>query len=377
MRASSSRIMMAGKKILLIQNKGGGHGEIGYQVCKTLLAEKEVDITLVQDDAAKEDKLPFSCYGELEAAGVKIVPTSLDDKTLTAADLGGETFDYIIDNWSKSNDDFNFVKSLLIKPESLEQYLFVSSAGMYLTGSGLQPHIETDEVKADNGPRTVEVACEASGLPYTFMRPQYIYGPKMSKRHLDYYLGRAMRQLPIPIPMSGEQLVCLTHSEDVASLIVAALGHPAAMNEAFNCGSDRFVSYMGLAELINEACGNAASTNKYLFFDPKDFDGWSMSDPVFPFRRDTFITSVDKAKVLLGWAPAHTLEDDVGWILQDYAETGGLEKPWTEKDLKCDLEILASKDHQFMFTYPFFDDESVNPESMPYSFESSSEFSEK
>ena len=148
-----------------------------------------------------------------------------------------------------------------------------------MTGSGVHPHVETDDVKASNGPRTVEVAAMEAGIPYTFMRPQYIYGPKMAKRYLDFYIGRAMRNLPIPLPMSGEQLVALTHSEDIGSLVCAAVGHPAAINEIFNCGTDEYQGYEALADMFNEACGTKPEDFKYMYFDPKDFDGWGKSDP--------------------------------------------------------------------------------------------------
>jgi len=70
----------------------------------------------------------------------------------------------------------------------------------------------------------------AAGLPYTFLRPQYIYGPKSNKRYLDYFLGRALRKIHIPLPLHGEQLVALTHEEDVAALIAATLANPKAIN---------------------------------------------------------------------------------------------------------------------------------------------------
>jgi hypothetical protein len=368
---SSSRSLVMAKKLLLIQNKGGGHGEIGYQLCKALMADKDVDITMVQDDAAKMDELPFSLYGELEAQGVKIVSSSLADRSLDAGGIGPQSFDYVVDNWSKSEDDFNFVKGLLTEPAVLQQYLFVSSAGMYAPSEGVQPHLETDAVKADNGPRTVELACEASGLPYTFMRPQYIYGPAMHKRYLDYFLGRAARNLPIPLPMSGEQLVCLTHSEDVADLICLAIGHPAATNQVFNCGSDRFVGYKVLGDLAHQAQGSAPEAARYMYYEPKDFDAWGKSDPSFPFPRETYVTSVDKAKKVLGWAgPKRTVTEDMHWLTRDYATDGAAAQQWTASELKCDLEILASKDHNFMFTYAFFDDDAINPETMPYNFQS-------
>jgi nucleoside-diphosphate-sugar epimerase len=92
------------------------------------------------------------------------------------------------------------------------------------------PHDETDPVK-ENDPRKVELAVQASGVPYTFLRPQYIYGPNANKRYLDFFIGRAARKLPIPLPLHGEQLVCLTHIEDVCSLIATTLGDERAKNQ--------------------------------------------------------------------------------------------------------------------------------------------------
>jgi len=76
---------------------------------------------------------------------------------------------------------------------------------------------------------TFKILCV--GIPFTFLRPQYIYGPNANKRYLDFFIGRAARKLPIPVPLHGEQLVCLTHIEDVASLIATTLGEPKAMKQ--------------------------------------------------------------------------------------------------------------------------------------------------
>ena len=42
------------------------------------------------------------------------------------------------------------------------------------------------------------------------------------------------------------------------------------------------------------------------------------------------------------------------------------------QELRYDLEVIASKDFNFMFTYPFFDDKEINTETRPYEFESAS-----
>lgn len=104
--------------------------------------------------------------------------------------------------------------------------------------NNVAPLLETDPIKT-NDPRSVELSIIESGLPYTFLRPQYIYGPKSNKKYLDYFIGRAYRKLHIPLPLHAEQLVCLTHEEDVASLLAAAVGNPAAINQARRRGEKR------------------------------------------------------------------------------------------------------------------------------------------
>jgi len=340
-------------KLLIVQNKGGGHGELGYQICKEFEAlGSKCDITILQDEACKMDKPPFSSYGEL--GNVNIVKAPLGDRSLGSSSLS-DGFTHVIDNWSKKPEDFEFVKSVV--GDKLDRYLFVSSAGMYVQGAGLHPHTETDAVKDGNGARNVELAVESSGIPYTFMRPQYIYGPKASKRYLDYYIARAARKLPIPLPLSGEQLVCLSNVGDVCSMIANAVGNDAAKNEIFNCATDKFITYKGLGDMINDMVGNKAEDNKYYFYEPKDFNFEKGS--TFPFRRDTFIVGVDKAKTKLGWTSKHSLENDVKDLVATHMNGSGIKEEWGKDQLTPDLEIMASKDASFAFDYSFLDDAKV------------------
>ena len=55
------------------------------------------------------------------------------------------------------------------------------------------------------------------------------------------------------------QLVCLTHIEDVCSLIASAIGHPAAIKQVFNCGTDRYIGYKALSLLIHKTLGHTDS----------------------------------------------------------------------------------------------------------------------
>lgn len=251
--AATQATRLSGGRCLVVQNKGGGHGTLGFSLCKELRAlHPELSVTLLQDKSNPK-KEPFASYGELEALGVKIVNT--DDvsgdgaKKLASA---GDKFDYVVDNWSKNEENAATVIELA-KAVGSKQLVFVSSGGMY-KGGGVMPCTETSEVKT-NDARKIELAVVASQLPYTFVRPQYIYGPKSNKRYLDFFLGRVHRQLPIPLPLHGDQLLSLTHIEDAAQLVALSIGQPQAINEIFNCGTDKYITYSGLCQILHDLAG--------------------------------------------------------------------------------------------------------------------------
>ncbi len=81
--------------------------------------------------------------------------------------------------------------------------------------------------------------------PLTLLFPphhQYIYGPLTNKRdYLDWFLDRITRGRPLPLPLHGDQLTTLTHVEDVAALLGAVVDNPRAVNQVFNCATDRCV----------------------------------------------------------------------------------------------------------------------------------------
>jgi hypothetical protein len=52
----------------------------------------------------------------------------------------------------------------------------------------------------------------------------------------------------VPIPAPGVQLVTLSHVEDVAAMLAAVPGNPAAVRQYYNVCSDRQISFVG-------ACG--------------------------------------------------------------------------------------------------------------------------
>lgn len=80
---------VSGKKVAILQSKGGGHGEIGFALAKALMGENEV--TILQDPACKRTAQPFCQYdSDLVGKGVKISDCDLSDAGAVCGALPGK-----------------------------------------------------------------------------------------------------------------------------------------------------------------------------------------------------------------------------------------------------------------------------------------------
>jgi nucleoside-diphosphate-sugar epimerase len=150
----------------------------------------------------------------------------------------------------------------------------------------------------------------------------------------DYFFDRIVRGLPVPIPGDGTQLVSLTNSRDVASLLAAPVNHEAAAIEQriFNCGTDQLVSYNDVARMCSQIAGVEDVVIEH--YDPELFE-----KTVFPFRNTNFYVDPSTAKKLLGWpGPQHDLASDLPAYFADYQARGG---PTKKMSLRKDWEICV------------------------------------
>jgi nucleoside-diphosphate-sugar epimerase len=333
-RASTSISMSSA---LIVQNKGGGHGELGYQLAKVLSQnEKITSITILQDDACKDAAEPFNSYSS-DLPEVTVIKAPLSSGESLMADtlktlLGGASFDYIWDNASKDATGSGKAIVDCAKDWNVKLLTYVSSAGCYKP-NGVFPMPETTPVKETAGQVQYENYATESGLPFVSFRPQYIYGPKSNKYdYLDWYFDRICRDLPLPIPGDGTQKVSITNSEDVASLLASVLQDPeaATSQRIFNCGTDQLVTYNEVAELCAAVVGKEAD----IFYYDSDLFGKAK----FPFRMTDFYVSPDTAKAKLGWeGPKHSLKDDLTWYYEGYKASRADKKI----DLGKDWEIVV------------------------------------
>ncbi|KAH8507165.1 hypothetical protein H0E87_009616 [Populus deltoides] len=182
--------------------------------------------------------------------------------------------------------DFEFVKTSLaakgreaveVEPildalPKLEQFIYCSSAGVYLKYD-LLPQSEKDAVDPKSrhkGKLETESLLESKGVNWTSIRPVYIYGPLNYNPVEEWFFHRLKAGRPIPIPNSGIQITQLGHVKDLAKAFVEVLGNDKASQQVFNISGEKYVTFDGLAR----ACAKAAGFPEpvIVHYNPKEFD---------------------------------------------------------------------------------------------------------
>eukprot|EP00983_Pelagomonas_calceolata_P007076 230511-Pelagomonas_calceolata.AAC.3 len=73
-----------------------------------------------------------------------------------------------------------------------------------------------------------------SGIPFTSIRPVYIYGPLNYNPVEEWFFHRIAAGRPVPVPSSGIQVTQLGHVKDLAAAFTKCLGNKKAYNQIYN-----------------------------------------------------------------------------------------------------------------------------------------------
>jgi nucleoside-diphosphate-sugar epimerase len=275
---------------------------------------------------------PAPVAGVQQIHGDRTQPDDLKTK------LAGQSFDAIFDNNGRELSDTQPLAELF--QGKVQHFIYMSSAGVYLK-SDQMPHVEGDPVDPKSrhkGKHETEAYLAAQGLPFTAIRPVYIYGPQNYNALEAWFFDRIVRDRPVPIPGHGLHLTQWGHVQDLAQAMSQVLGNAAAIGQIYNISGDRFVSFDGLARACATAAGKSAADLNLVHFDPKQFDFGKRK--AFPMRTQHFFASVQKAESELGWKPQYDLLSGLKDSFQsDYLASG---RAQSEVDFSVDDEILAA-----------------------------------
>jgi nucleoside-diphosphate-sugar epimerase len=306
----------------------GGAGTIGAAVVRRLLADPLYEVR-VSDQRIAPQWMREGCEvhtGDLrlpEEAGA--ASKGCSHVIHLAAIVGGiANFHRLPHTLTEVNNAlYNAVIRAALDVE-VERFVYVSSsmvferAELYPTPEDYLPQCPVPVSAYGFSKLTGEVYCRAAhdehGLPYTICRPFNAYGPgevpdeEPGIAHAVPDLIRKVLdgQRPLEIFGSGEQTRTLTHVDDIADGLVAAMSSPQGLNEDFNISASRELTVAEIARIVWEACGA----------DPEKFALEHL--PSFAVDVQRRWPSVEKARKLLGWEARigvrEGISDTVRWL---------------------------------------------------------------
>jgi UDP-glucose 4-epimerase len=276
---------------------------------------------------------PAPVEGVRQIHGDRTNPADLKEK------LTGETFDAIFDNNGRELSDTQPLADIF--KDRVQHFVYMSSAGVYLK-SDQMPHIEGDPIdprSRHKGKHDTETYLAEQGVPFTSIRPTYIYGPHNYNDLEAWFFDRIVRDRPIPIPGHGQHFTQFGHVRDLAQAMVQVLGNSRAIGQIYNVSGERYVTFDGLARACAIAAGKSPDTLQLVHYDPRQFDFGKRK--AFPLRPQHFFASIQKAVTDLNWKPEYDLISGLKDSFQnDYLASG---RDQTEMDFSVDSEILAEK----------------------------------
>lgn len=265
--------------------------------------------------------------------GVEVVKCDRKSPADLKAALAGKTFDAIYDNNGRELSDTQPLVELF--GGTVQHFIYVSSAGVYLKSEQM-PHLEGDPIDPNSrhkGKHHTEEHLIQQGVPFTSIRPVYIYGPQNYNPLEKWFFDRISHDRPLPIPGNGKAITQLGHCQDLAQAMVAVLGNPKAIGQIYNISGERYVTFDGLALACAKAMGKPAPDIRH--YDPTQFDFGKRK--AFPMRVQHFFASIGKSQADLGWTPQYSLVDGLRDSYQnDYCRSE------QSVDFELDEQILMS-----------------------------------
>lgn len=237
--------------------------------------------------------------------GVTVIHGDRHDVSQLKEKLADESFDAIFDNNGRELSDTQPLVEIFAG--KVKHFVYVSSAGVYLP-TDQPPHREGDPVDPNSrhkGKHHTEAYLAQSGLPWTSIRPTYIYGSKNYNDLEAWFFDRIVRDRPIPIPGDGNLITQFGHVYDLATAMAAVLGNEQAVGQIYNISGDRYVTFTGLAKACAAAAGKNPDTLELVYYDPKEFSFGKRK--AFPVRAQHFMADVSKAQADLAWQPRYDL----------------------------------------------------------------------
>jgi nucleoside-diphosphate-sugar epimerase len=105
-------------------------------------------------------------------------------------------------------------------------------------------------------------AANACGLPYTILRPTFIYGPFNYAPRESYFIELISRKHVVPVPIDATARFSFVFVKDVANILMQLAGNEKAYGEVFNLSGPERVTYTSLIADFERFNGGAFLTRE-------------------------------------------------------------------------------------------------------------------
>lgn len=221
-------------------------------------------------------------------------------------------YDAVVDTSAYEPADLEPLLGLLARYAG--RYLFLSTVSVYADMARFpveedHPYFEGDPTKSATAAYAAgKVGCERavkdSGLPFTILRPAFVYGPWNTLYREAYYFDLLDQGNPVFAGSTAMYLTQLLHVDDLASAILACLVSDAASGRTFNVTDQAVTQRKALETLVD-----AVSPGRTVEDGPADYAPWGV-------RRHLCVCT-SSIRGATGWRPevplAEGMADAYAW----------------------------------------------------------------
>lgn len=102
--------------------------------------------------------------------------------------------------------------------------------------------------------------CKNLNIPYTIMRPTFIYGPFNYSGRESYFVELIARGHVVPVPVDATARFNMIYVFDIARALELCIGNEKAYNEVFNLSAPEEITYAALLEAFEKFNGGPFMT---------------------------------------------------------------------------------------------------------------------
>ena len=181
------------------------------------------------------------------------------------------SFDAVVDFCAYSPGDIAPVVATF--GDRIGQYVYVSTASVYVNddqsvhreGDPVLLESDDDQISryiCDKAKLEIELAdaCDARGIPYTIVRPSFIYGPYNYAPRESWFIEKIAHGKPIERLVDGTAHFNFVYVVDVAQACRLFVGDERAFGETFNLASPEIVTIESFLSVLEKCHGAPLET---------------------------------------------------------------------------------------------------------------------